>query len=213
MKHNHCRTAATKAGESADGGMRARAPITEGPAGAGRAGKRLALTMSLAAAIGTAGAGCTFNPEGLRTENVQTDAGVDTGTGGQAGHDTGAAGHDTSTDTSGGQAGRDTGTDSGGVDAGGSHACASATAGVFEGILSSSKPETVGGYLIGYAGKVGGDALFSIECGGSVLEEKFHCPVGSERTLEDKPSGMKVTINAISAGSSVANVSISVEPL
>jgi hypothetical protein len=144
--------------------------------------------------------------------DTSTDTGTETDTGTDTGTET-----DTGTDT-GTDSGLDGGMDSGpdtdsGVDAG-PVACAEATTGTFDSTIFAGATETVGGYVFGYTGTDGsGNAVFSIACGGSVVEASYAFPVGEKTTLNIELDGKKIEVTPHIATSTVVSVGIAVKNL
>jgi hypothetical protein len=89
-------------------------------------------------------------------------------------------------------------------------ACLTASAGFFNGYLTSGTPQLVGGYSFDYIGKSGSDALLDISCGGAVTVSAQKCPIGLTTTINVAQDGKKITIVPVSANATVVNISITV---
>jgi hypothetical protein len=71
----------------------------------------------------------------------------------------------------------------------------------------------VGGYIFDYNGKNGtGDALFTITCGGSVVETDYVCPLAIETVILVPEDGKRLRITPYPWSSdTLVNVAITVE--
>jgi hypothetical protein len=154
--------------------------------------------------------------------DMDADTDADTGTDADTDMDGGLdADVDVDADT---DADADTGVDAGITDGGvtdggvdtdsGPVACVVATTGSFDSTIVAGATETVGGYVFGYAGRDGsGNAVFSITCGGSVVEASYAFPVGEKTTLTVALDGKKIEVTPHIATPTVVSVGIEVKNL
>jgi hypothetical protein len=94
-------------------------------------------------------------------------------------------------------------------------ACAESSTGTFRGFFDAATPVTVGGYVFDYngLGPDRGSALFTITCGGSIVETDYTCPVGIETVINVPVDGRRLRITPTAAGEGGVNVGITVENL
>jgi hypothetical protein len=72
----------------------------------------------------------------------------------------------------------------------------------------------VGGYVFDYNGQNGGgDALFTITCGGSVVETDYVCPLAVETVILVPEDGKRIRITPGAANPTLVQVHIDVENL
>lgn len=168
---------------------------------------KLAKATAVTALSGLAlvSARCSYDVPPLSSNDGGSDAGVidagpDSGPDMDGGH-----GGDGGMDAGPGDGGMDAGPSDGGMDAG--VVCPSVTTGSFNGFISLATPATVGGYRFSYGGiNGGGDALVSMDCGGSYFETNFPCPLNVDTTIS-RPADGAIPGRTIKIHPSTANAS------